>query len=134
MRLDNFLQLKDTGFNMLCFPDYSRMIESIKPGDKFILYIGPGGLQIPGILEATSEVFIKNDLIWDDYFSKKINTKKYIILNNDTYVSMQEIKNGLLFIRPEVKKFGVYFMQGLRELSEDDYLYLLKKVNEIGCR
>lgn len=132
IRLDNFLQLREAGYNMLGFPKYSRMIESVKPGEKFILYIGSVKSKISGILEATSEVFIKKDLIWDDYFPKRIYTKQYIILNDDMYVSMREIKNGLSFIRPEVKKFGVYFMQGLRELSEDDYLYLLKKVNVNG--
>jgi len=43
---------------------------------------------------------------------------------------MKEIKNGLSFIRPEVKKFGVYFMQGVRELSEENYNYILRKVEK----
>lgn len=54
--------------------------------------------------------------------------KKYIILSDDNYVSMKEIKNGLSFINPDIKKFGVYMMQGLRKLSEEDYKYILKKV------
>lgn len=43
---------------------------------------------------------------------------------------MRDIKDGLSFIRSEVKKFGVYFMQGLRELSEEDYNFILRKVEE----
>jgi hypothetical protein len=41
---------------------------------------------------------------------------------------MKEIKNGLSFIDPIVKKIGVYLMQGLRKLSEEDYKYVLEKV------
>lgn len=47
---------------------------------------------------------------------------------DDEYVSMKEIKNGLSFINPDAKKFGVYMLQGLRKLSEEDYKYVLKKV------
>lgn len=130
LRYENFLQLKSSGYKLLGFPEFSRKIEATKPGDKFILYIGSGKSVIPGILEATSEMFIERNLIWDDYFPKRIHTKEYITLDEDKYISMKEIKNGISFIRPEVKKFGVYFMQGLRELSEEDYNYILRKVEK----
>lgn len=130
LRYENFLQLKESGYKLLGFPEFSRKIEYTKPGDKFILYVGSGKSLIPGILEATSEMFVDRNLIWDDYFPKRIHTKQYIVLDEKKYVSMREIKDGLSFIRPEVKKFGVYFMQGLRELSEEDYNYILRKVEE----
>ena len=130
LRYDNFLQLKNSGYKLLGFPKFSRKIETVKPGDKFILYVGSGKSIVPGILEAKSEMFIERNLIWDDYFPKRVSVQKYILLDDEKYVSMREIKNGLSFIRPEVKKFGVYFMQGLRELSEEDYNYILRKVKE----
>ena len=130
VRYDNYLQLKETDFKLIGFPAYSKRIESIEPGDKFILYIGSGKSLIPGIIESTSQMFWSTEFLWDDIFPKRIKTKKYIMLNQNNYVSMREIKNGLSFINPDVKKFGVYFMQGLRELSEEDYSYIYKKVAE----
>ncbi len=130
LRFDNFLQLKESNYRVIGFPEHCKMIESVQPGDKFILYIGSGKSLIPGIIEASSEMFWKSDLIWDDIFPKRIKAKEYLMLQDDKYVSMREIKNGLSFIRPEVKKFGVYFMQGLRELSAEDFKYIYGKVAE----
>lgn len=73
-------------------------------------------------------------LLKEILFGMTISRRGYrqsnIVLDEKKYVSMREIKDGLSFIRPEVKKFGVYFMQGLRELSEEDYNFILRKVEE----
>lgn len=128
LRQSNFQQLLEHDFEVIGFPEYSKQIEMVKPGDKFVLYIGSGKSMIPGIVEATSECYWDNELLWDDVYPKRVRMKKHIILSDDKYVSMKEIKNGLSFINPNVKKFGVYMMQGLRKLSEEDYKYILKKV------
>lgn len=62
-----------------------------------------------------------------EYLSQMSMNEKHIVLAKDKYVSMKEIKKGLSFINPGVKKFGVYLMQGLRKLPED-YKYILEKV------
>ena len=127
-RQSNFEQLIEHDFEVIGFPEYSRQIEQVKPGDKFVLSVGSGKSMIPSIVEATSEYFGDNELFWDDIYPKRVRMKKNIILAKDNYVSMKEIKNGLSFINHDVKKFGVYLVQGLRKLSEEDYKYILEKV------
>ncbi|MCM1235259.1 MAG: EVE domain-containing protein [Ruminococcus flavefaciens] len=128
LRYDNFKQLQESGFEVIGFPEHSKMIESVKPGDKFVLYIGSQKSLIPGVVEAASECFWDNELIWDDIYPKRVKMKVDIMLKPENYVSMKEIKNGLSFINPEVKKFGVYLMKGIRKLSEQDYSYIMEKV------
>jgi predicted RNA-binding protein len=105
LRYDNFIQLDETDFEVIGFPEHSKMIESAKLGDKFILYIGSNKSLIPGIVEATSECYWDNELIWDDIYPKRVRMK--IVMKPEDYISMKKIKNGLSFINPEVKKFGV---------------------------
>lgn len=128
VRYSNFEQLKNNDFKVIGFPEHSKMIESVLPGDNFIIYIGSGKSVIAGIVEATSECYWDTELLWDDIYPKRVKMKKYIILPETKYVSMKEIKNGLSFINPDVKKFGVYLMQGIRKLSDSDYKYILEKV------
>ena len=44
----------------------------------------------------------------------------------EKYVEMRLIKDGLSFIKPEVIRFGVYFMNGLKKLKIEDYDYIYK--------
>lgn len=132
LRIDNYKQLASSNYSVVGLPEYSRMVEKIQPGDKIVLYVGKPTTGIPGIIEATSSMFVDHSLLWDDFFPKRIHAKPYIMLPEGTSVSMREVKNGLSFIRPELKKFGVYFMQGIRELSCADYTYLYEKV--VACQ
>ena len=100
------------------FPEFSRKIESKKPGDKLIIYIGSGKLLIPGILEADRREFVERNLFREHYFPSRVQTKHCIVLDEKKYVSMRKIKDDLSFIRPEVKKFCVYFMQELRKCQK----------------
>lgn len=130
LRYENYCKLLESDFELIGFPGKYTLIDSIKQGDKFVLYIGSGKSLIPGILEADGELYWDNEMLWDDIFPKRVKTKKYKILE-ENFVSMKEIKNGFSFIKPEVKKFGVYFMKGVRKLSEEDYKYICEKVDEI---
>jgi hypothetical protein len=57
LRQTNFEQLLENDFKVIGFPEYSRQIEQVKPGDIFVLHIGSGKSLIPEIVEATSEYF-----------------------------------------------------------------------------
>lgn len=131
LRKDNFKQLKENGFSLVGLPAYSRIVESIRPGDKIVLYVGKPISGIPGIIEATSEMYYSDSWLWDEFFPKRINATPYKMID-DSFVPMRDIKNGLSFVRPEIKKFGVYFMQGIRKLSDSDYAYLEEKVGEMS--
>lgn len=56
-----------------------------------------------------------------------------MILDKKQFLNMSEIKNGLSFIDPEIKKYGVYFMMGIKQLNENDFQYLYEKIKENYC-
>ena len=128
LRKENFEKLKESNFDMIGFPEKYRLIDRIELGEKFVLFVGSGKSLVVGILESTGKIYRDNNLFWDDYFPKRVKTKVHIILEEEKYVSMRQIKDGLSFINPDVKKFGVYLMKGVRKLSEEDYKYLYEKV------
>ncbi|GEM_PF-1902014 len=126
LRYDNFLQLKDNDFSLIGFSERSKIAEKLKQGDKLVIYIGSRVSKIAGIIEINSTLIWDNDLIWDDIFPKRYKTNKVIILDPEKYVEMRLIKDGLSFIKPEVIRFGVYFMNGLKKLKIEDYDYIYK--------
>ncbi len=128
LREENYQQLVSSGFRLVGLPEYSRIVERIQPGDIIALYVGRPASGIPGFIEATSPMFMDHSLLWDDYFPKRIHAKVNYMLPQGCFVPMRDIKNGLSFVRPEVTKFGVYFMQGIRELNKSDFDYLYEKV------
>ena len=132
LRYENYKQLCESNFSEIGLPEHSRLVETIVPGDRIVLYVGKPKSGIPGIIEATSSMFISRTMLWDEFFPKRITAKPFLMLSDEEFVSMRNAKNGLSFVRPELKKFGVYFMQGIRKLSEADYNYLYEKVKNYG--
>ena len=124
MRYENFHQIRDDGFSMIGFPKSSLMAKKLKIGDLLVLYIGSRKSQLAAILEVNSEMIWENDLRWDDFYPIRYKTKPIIVLNPNNYLDMRKIKNGLSFINPEIVKFGVYFMSGIKRISYEDYKYL----------
>ena len=130
LRISNYQQLLENYFKEIGFPDRYTLIDNIQPGDKLVLYIGSGKSLVAGILEVTSNIYWNNELIWDEFFPKRVTTMPQIILPMNKAVDMRKIKNGLTFINPDIKKYGSYFMKGVRKLSLQDYEYLKEKILE----
>ena len=130
VRYENFKQLRDNGFKLIGFPEASVMAKHLNIGDRLVLYIGSRKSQLAAILQINSEMMEKYDMTWDDFFPTRYETKPLIVLPKNQYLDMREIKNGLSFINPEITKFGVYFMSGLKRITDDDYNYLSKLFEE----
>lgn len=95
LRKENFEKLKESNFDMIGFPGKYRFIDEVEPRDKFVLYVGSGKSLVVGILEATGKIYWGNNLFWNDYFPKRVKTKVHVILEEEKYVSMRQIKDGL---------------------------------------
>lgn len=130
VRYENYKQIREDHFSRIGFPGKGKRPDDIKIGDKLVLYVGSRKSIVVGVLEVTSKMIWSNELVWDDIFPKRFETKPILVLPEKKGVDMRDIKNGLSFINPSIKKFGVYFMTGLKEINEDDYIYIYEKLKK----
>lgn len=126
VRKENFDELKKSNFSLIGFPDRCKIADSLKMGDKLIVYVGSRVSVVAGIIEVASEMKYETTLLWDDIFPKRFKTKPLILLEEKKYLPMAKIKNGLSFIDPSIIKYGVYFMSGIKIINDEDYNYILK--------
>lgn len=129
LRYENYEVIKEEGFSIMGFPNRSQIVESVEPGDKLVLYIGSRKSVIAGIVEATSEFFLDNELLWDEVFPKRINIREYKILKPQNFIPIKSLINGLSFVDETKKRYGLYFMQAIRKLSKEDYKLFYDVVN-----
>ena len=124
MRYQNFQKVKENGFSYIGFPERSVLAKHLNVGDLLFLYIGSRKSKIAAMVEVDSEMIWKNDLIWDDLFPTRYQIRPISVLPPDHYIDMRSIKNGLSFINPEIERFGVYFMSGIKKITDEDSKYL----------
>ena len=126
LRKDNYESIKNSGYSMVGFTESCRIVEAVEPGDVLIMYLASGISKFVGTLRVKEKYYWDNELVWDDIYPKRLKTEPIDILSPETGVDVRLIKNDLSFItNKEMKKFGVYFMQGIRKLTSKDFDYIM---------
>lgn len=128
LRNENYEIIRQNGFSIMGFPERSHIVEGVEPGDKLVLYVGSRKSVIAGIAEVKSKFFYDNELIWDDIFPKRIRIKEYRILEPHQYIPIRSLINSLSFVDKTKERYGMYFMQAIRKLSDEDYKTLFDAV------
>ena len=133
LRKDNFENIRDSGYSLVGFTEHCKIAEKLQPGDQLIIYVASGISKFVGVLEVSEKYYWDTELLWDDIYPKRVKTAPKIILKDDKWVDVRKIKDSINFItNKENPKFGVYFMQGIRKLTEADYEFIsaeIKKAN-----
>ena len=129
LRRSNFEIIQENEFNMIGFSNRSKIADKIVAGDRFIIYLS-GKSVVVGELEAKGPCTWDNTLVFDDIYPKRVDMRQVCILKEDSWIKMKKIKNGLSFIDPQNEKYGVYFMNTPKCISEKDYKYLKRFIEE----
>lgn len=124
LRYENYEFFRENKFRVIGFPEKCKLADFLLPGDKLVLYIASRRSKIAGILEVTKKLKWCNDLIFDDFFPKRFETKTICMVEEDKMLPMEEVKKHLSFVDPKNKKWGVYFMKALVRLTKADYDYI----------
>ena len=131
LRKNNYESIRKSEYSVVGFTKNCHIVENIKPDDKLIIYIASGISKIVGILNVEDKVYWDTEMLWDEVYPKRLRTSPSIILPNDEWIDVREIKNNLSFItNKDIPKFGVYFMHGIRRLNDADFDYLFSLIRE----
>lgn len=128
LRYENYEVIRQNGFSIMGFPERSHIVEAVEPGDKLVLYVGSRKSVIAGIVEATSKYFYDNKLIWDEVFPKRIKIQEYKTLKMQNFIPIKSLIEGLSFVDETKERYGLYFMQAIRQLNDEDYKLLYDEV------
>lgn len=133
LRYENYELFRDNQFKVIGFPEKCKVAELLQPGDRLVLYIASRKSKIAGILEISKKLKWCNDLIFDDFFPRRYETKVICMLEENKMPDMGNVKNHLSFIDPKNKKWGVYFMKALVKITKKDYNYIYDVCKRSKC-
>jgi len=126
--------------NLVGLPERRRnLLKRVRPGDTVVFYIGKkragyGGprasvSQFGPIAEVAGEEFFSDDPIWGVRGKERFPARLPICLVSEGRVNAADVTPRLNFVRDK-NKWGLYFLTGIRELSEEDYKTLLAAITE----
>lgn len=131
--------LKETlKHNQIGLPERRRdLLKRVRPGDTVVFYIGKkragyGGpkssvSQFGPIAKVTGEEFFSDAPIWRSRRGDSFPSRLPISLVLEGRVNAAEVIPHLSFTRNK-DKWGLYFLTGIRAISEEDYKTLLTAI------
>ena len=133
--------LQDTlKHNLIGLPERRRnLLKRVRLGDTVVFYVGKkragyGGprasvSQFGPVAEVTGEEFFSEAPIWGSRGGDVFPSRLPISLVSEGRVNAADIIPHLSFVRDK-GKWGLYFLTGVRELSEEDYKTLLAAIKK----
>ena len=124
--------------NLIGLPQRRRnLVKRVQPGDTVVFYIGKkragyGGpkasvSQFGPIAEVTGEEFFSDAPIWGSKGGETFPSRVPISVRAEGRISAADVIPQLNFVRDK-DKWGLYFLTGIREISEEDYKTLLAAI------
>jgi predicted RNA-binding protein len=125
---------------LIGLPEARRKVaKRIQPGDTVILYIGKkragqGGprasvSEFGPVVKVTGEEFFSDTPIWKSKSGERFPSRLPISIVSQGRVKAPDVISRLKF--PQGKqKWGLYFLTGVRELSEEDYKTILAAIRK----
>jgi len=125
--------------NLIGLPERRRnLLKRVRPGDTVVFYIGKkragyGGptasvSQFGPIAEVTGEEFFSDVPIWGSRGRDVFPSRLPISLVSEGRVNAADVIPHLSFIQKS--RWGLYFLTGIRELSEEDYKTLVASITK----
>lgn len=131
LRKENYDSIMKSGYSVVGFTSSCKIVEKVEPGDILIMYLASGISKFVGTLRVKEKYYWDTQIIWDDIYPKRLKTEPIDILSADSSIDVRNLKNDLSFItNKEIKKFGVYFMQGIRKLNTEDFEFLIRCIKK----
>jgi len=117
----------------------SKLAKRIHPGDTIIFYIGKkragyGGprasvSEFGPVVKVTDEGFFSDILIWNSRSGERFPYRLPISIVLEGRVKAGDVIPRLKFAQGK-EKWGLYFLTGIREVSEEDCITLLAAIKK----
>lgn len=127
LRYENYLVLRDNGFNVIGFNERSQLADKLKKGDMIFIYIGSRVSKIVGYVRVKQECYWDTKLLWDDIFPKRVRIEPISVVNDNNGIHVKNLVEQLSFVKNK-SRYGMSFMAGLRQIPQEDATILVEQI------
>jgi len=124
-KVENYVVCKE---NLIYASKTSATISKFLPDDILLFYISKIG-RFAGIYKVVDKPYkAKKNYFKSPFFSFYVNIEPIIQLNQENWVSLEDVKMHIKIIKDKEKPAGLYMQNAIRKLCKDDFDFIKSKM------